>query len=414
MQLGSQTAFVALSVRYLGAEQFGVWMALIALFGVSTIATFGIGPGLVNALAEANGSDDKDKARALFTAAFFSMTLIAVILFLMFVGLAGVVSWASLINAPAQDAREVAWTASILAFFLFAQFPLGLVESTYTAYQESYISYAWKMISQVVSIAILATVVQFKPTLPFLVLSYSGSLFLITLISGVWMVTWHRPYLLPQLSALRRWAVARVMRSASGFLLLTAAGLLVTQGVTLIVTQSLGPASVASYSIVWRMITLTNGFVAMFAVPLWGAYGEARVRKDWAWVVGTHNRLIYWVAIFSLGAFGLLAFVGKDVVQLWTGGVVKPSAAFIAIMCAYGAAQAINTGNGALVSGFDLVVRLGLVAILDALLAVTLVACLVRYYGLEGVAAGLLTATLVVSTWFLRTQARRLCQRMGS
>ena len=48
---------VPLTFRYLGAEQYGIWMVLVSLIAAMGFADLGIGNGLMNAVSEAYGKD---------------------------------------------------------------------------------------------------------------------------------------------------------------------------------------------------------------------------------------------------------------------------------------------------------------------------------------------------------------------
>src|SRR5881227_396930 len=58
-------ATVAIGVRYLGAERFGVWATLLSFVGLLQVADFGIGLGLVSRLAGATANRDVDEGRRL-------------------------------------------------------------------------------------------------------------------------------------------------------------------------------------------------------------------------------------------------------------------------------------------------------------------------------------------------------------
>lgn len=408
VQFGSQLAFVALAVRYLGAEKYGIWMTYTAVFGIAGLTSFGIGPGLVNSLASAHGREDIEEARVLFSTAFYMMAGISVLLASIFMFFFPYVDWQSLGNVPTRLAQEARLTVIVCGGLFLIQFPLSLVESTYTAYQESYISYIWQIVAQAASIVALIIAVSLKVDLPMLILSYSGTLTAVTLFNGIWMIAIHRRYLIPRISAVKLSAVKRLFRSASGFFLMTCAGLLVTQMITILIARHLGPAAVTPYSVTWRVVALINGMISMFTVPLWGAYGEARARLDLAWIWATHHKLVKGTLIYSSLAFGTLALIGPHLISLWAGAHAVPSRLLIVSMSFYGIAQAMNMANGALVSGFDRVMRQGMFAMLDACLAVSLAYAFIRFLGLGGVALGLLLATLVTSTLLLRYQTRQL------
>ena len=51
---------VPMTLHYLGAERYGLWMAISSFIAMLTFADLGVGNGLFNAVAESYGIDDYD------------------------------------------------------------------------------------------------------------------------------------------------------------------------------------------------------------------------------------------------------------------------------------------------------------------------------------------------------------------
>jgi O-antigen/teichoic acid export membrane protein len=50
---------VPLTLNYLGAERYGLWMTISSVIAMMVFADFGIGNGLMNAITESYGKNDK-------------------------------------------------------------------------------------------------------------------------------------------------------------------------------------------------------------------------------------------------------------------------------------------------------------------------------------------------------------------
>ena len=77
-----------LTFKYLGPERYGLWMVLISVISAMGFADLGIGNGLMNAISEAYGKDDRNLAREYVTSAFVMMLGIA-----LFLGVAGAIAY---------------------------------------------------------------------------------------------------------------------------------------------------------------------------------------------------------------------------------------------------------------------------------------------------------------------------------
>ena len=54
---------VPLTLNYLGVERYGMWMTISSVVALLAFTDMGIGNGLLNSIAEANGKDDRQLAR---------------------------------------------------------------------------------------------------------------------------------------------------------------------------------------------------------------------------------------------------------------------------------------------------------------------------------------------------------------
>src|SRR5882672_8763280 len=65
---------VPLTIHYLGAERYGVWLTISSLLLWIALTDFGLaGNALVNVLSEAVGNDDRESARHYAASAFWAL-----------------------------------------------------------------------------------------------------------------------------------------------------------------------------------------------------------------------------------------------------------------------------------------------------------------------------------------------------
>ncbi len=60
---------VPLTLHYLGAERYGMWMTMSSLVAMLGFADLGIGNGLLTSVASAHGRDDRAKIKAYVSSA---------------------------------------------------------------------------------------------------------------------------------------------------------------------------------------------------------------------------------------------------------------------------------------------------------------------------------------------------------
>ena len=71
---------VPLTVHYLGAERYGVWLTISSLLTWMSMTDFGLaGNALINVLAEASGKEDREGAQHYAASAFWALTGVGVL-----------------------------------------------------------------------------------------------------------------------------------------------------------------------------------------------------------------------------------------------------------------------------------------------------------------------------------------------
>src|SRR5262245_28804981 len=70
-------AYVPLAISYLGNERYGVWTTITAIIGMLAFSDLGMGNGMISALADAEGREDKSRSRRVVSSATFILLVIA-------------------------------------------------------------------------------------------------------------------------------------------------------------------------------------------------------------------------------------------------------------------------------------------------------------------------------------------------
>src|SRR5688572_4689820 len=68
---------IPLTLNYLGAERYGLWVTISSSIMLLGFADLGLGNGLLNAMAEANGRNDRKAAVYCVSSAFFMLSGVA-------------------------------------------------------------------------------------------------------------------------------------------------------------------------------------------------------------------------------------------------------------------------------------------------------------------------------------------------
>ncbi|MFN7141718.1 MAG: oligosaccharide flippase family protein, partial [Limisphaerales bacterium] len=187
---------IPLTLHYLGSEQYGVWVAITSIFLILGVADFGIGNGLLNMIAFANGRDDPESVRKHISTAFCLFSIIGLSIALIAFAASPFVSFRSLLNITAADPGNEIDRAALTLFILFAiNLPFTTVLRLQEGLQEGFNNYIIQIAGNVLSLILIVLTIKLEQGLPALVFS---------LLAGPFFATFLNFCL--QFGALKKWA----------------------------------------------------------------------------------------------------------------------------------------------------------------------------------------------------------------
>ena len=209
---------VPLTLDFLGAERYGLWVTMVALVSMLSFADMGIGNGLITVLARAHGRNDRDGAHSYFSSALLLVSSVALALGTIFAFGYSLVPWPQAFNVTEPLARAEAGpaTAAFVVTFLLA-IPVSLVQKVQLAFQEGYVNSVWQIIGTLASLACIVLVVHFEASLPWLVVAATAGAVLASVGNGLLLFGWRRRWLLPRWRAVRADAVRTLLRLGTLF-----------------------------------------------------------------------------------------------------------------------------------------------------------------------------------------------------
>src|ERR1035441_4513942 len=288
-----------------------------------SFADFGMGNGLINAVSHAHGVNDERLARASTSSAFFMLAGIAVAILLLIATIYPFVNWPAVFNVKSAVARVEAGPAlALFALCTLASMPLGVVQRVQFGYQEGYASNVGLAAGSILGLAGVIAVIRFRGGLIWLVLALAGGPLLSTALNYCVHFGWMRPWLRPAFGCFKRSLASNLARTGGTFFGIQILAILFTPFDNILIGHVLGPATVAQYSVVWKLAVLECMVPLLIVQPLWPAFGEALSRGDADWVRRTFRKAIVFSALISsVIAAGLIAF-GRQLVFLWVGRAI--------------------------------------------------------------------------------------------
>ncbi len=353
---------VPLALRYLGAERYGMWMTISSLLALLSFSDLGIGNGLLNAVAEANGRDDEAAAARFVSSALVMLTALAAALGIGFIILYSQVSWDKVFNVHSPQAVAEAGPAlAVFAVCFIAAMPLAVVSQVRIGYQQGYANNFFLGIGNLIGLILVLVGIWARVPLPLLVLAMAGPPVATAAVHSVVLFGFERPKLRPRLHLVDVRDALQVLRVGLSFLVLQMAGALGYWSNSIIAAQIVGATKVTDYYIATKLFLIPTMMGSLLLGPLWPAYREAITRGDAPWVRATLRRSFALIIFGVLPVSAVLTVAGPWLIKIWVGTSVVPSMSLIlacgiwSVLAGLGVALAMFL-NGAQILRFQVIV----------------------------------------------------------
>jgi O-antigen/teichoic acid export membrane protein len=388
---------VPLALGYLGKDEFGLWAMVVSLTSVVAFADFGLGNGLINAVAEADGNDDEHAARRYVSSSFFMLLATMTLLGVVFVVATQFVSWASVFNVEGTPASGEAMPAVVaLVVCVLVSMPLGVAERVQMGYQEGFVNGLWQLVGAGLSIVGLLVALSLHADVRWLVLAVAGGPVTALALNATALFGRRRRTLVPRLRQVTGAAVRRMLHYGYLFFVLQLAVAVAFVSDTIVAGQVLGPAAATDYAVPMRLFSVVSTAVLIALTPLWPAYREALTRGDAAWARRTLARSLKLTVATTAVAALFLVVVGRPLVEAWSGGEVSPSTALLSSLALWMVLMSCGNVFAMFLNGANVVRFQVVTAVVMASTALVAKIVLAREVGLPGIVWG----TIVCYTLF--------------
>lgn len=397
VSVGAALITVPLTLHYLGSERFGMWMVLSAFIAMLSFADLGMGNGLLNAVAAANGEDDRPSIRGLVSSAFIVLSCIALLICVITIAVYPFIPWSQLFNVHSELATREAGPAIAVFVVCFAlAIPLGVVQKVQTGLQQGFSANLWQCGASLLGLVSVLLAIWLQRGLPWLVLALLGGPLTANILNSIFYFGLQARDIAPSVRFASRSKTAQIVHVGVLFFVLQVVIGVAYNSDNLVIAQMLGAEKVTEYAVPAQMFGLLSGIITIFLAPLWPAYGEAITRGDHEWVKRTFKRSLFISILLAAIVSSVLVLAGPLILALWVGHAVDPP--FI-LLLGLGLWKVIEVGgnatsvflNGANVMRFQV-----LIAVLMGIAAVALKIVFVDQFGV----AGVIWATIVAYVIF--------------
>jgi O-antigen/teichoic acid export membrane protein len=352
-----RAAVIPLSLKLLGVERYGLWLAVGSLVAWGGLADLGLSTGLVNVVAKASGRIDVTEMRRHISTGLVAYTVLSILL----VGAAWLVAgWGGLPRllgvahnpALAGDARLLA-AACGMAFAVtigLQTFPMVC-----SSLQEGYFGSFASLAGSIGSLFLLLILMWHGPSLLAYALVMVAPPLVAQLGLGAFVFGARHPELRPSWRLCNLQSLRSLFSIGAPMALDQVANIGILYSANVLIANRLSPAMVPRYAIPYALFAIINGAAYLVANSYMPAYAEASGNGDWQWIrrraLRTLCGVVGLVAVINAG----LLIVGRKLIAVWAGQAMVPALGFLLALACYGLLRAFSETNGVLLVGLSLV-----------------------------------------------------------
>lgn len=319
----SNFLLVPITIDYLNAEKYGIWLTLSSIIGWFGLFDVGLGHGLRNKLAEALALKDYNLGRIYVSSAFAILSLITLFVLVIFLIFNTFLDWSSLLNAPQEMSKEI----NIVVFFVFIffciQFVLRLIGTILTANQKPVINDLLNILANILSLLIIYLLSVFtKDSLLYVAITFSSAPVVIFLISYFVFFYNKYSYLRPSLKFVDFSYFKDLIGLGIQFFIIQIAVLIIYSTSNIIILKNLGAEQVTVYNIAFKYFSIVSMGFIIIVTPLWSAFTEAYIKHDHNWIKSTIKKMNQ-IWVISIFLTIIMIFVADYFYKFWIGDKIK-------------------------------------------------------------------------------------------
>jgi O-antigen/teichoic acid export membrane protein len=387
ISIASGFLLVPLTLHYLNATNYGIWLTLSSIIGWFSFFDIGLGNGLRNKFAEALAQNDFQKARVYVSTTYAFLTGIIAIVFVLFFIIYPFINWYKILNTTPEVTEQLGPIVIITFSFFCLRFIFGLIGTILTADQKPALNSTIEVGSNILSLVLIWLLVRTtQGSLLSVSLALSFSTTIIPIILSMWLYSRSYKHFRPSFRYIDKQYARELIHLGARFFVLQTGFIIIFSTSNILITQLFSPADVTPYNIAYKYYNMIAMIFSIILTPFWSAYTEAYTRGDEVWIRRTMNVLkkIWYVMAFIM----ILMTLGAEIFyRFWIGTSITIPLSISISMAIYMLMGAWCNIYVNFINGTGKIQLQFYVTIINSILNVPLIIIFVKYFhlGLAGV-----------------------------
>lgn len=323
-----------LTVNYLTEVEYGIWVTLFSVMNWINMLDMGIGLGFRNKLAEAVAANNQEEVKIYMSTGFFSIASIGLVMMILFLVSIQFVNMQVVFNTIEIDEKVLYKAVLFTGIFVILTFVTSVINQIYYAYQKAaltgavQITYNFIMLLLIYGLTLLS-----RHNILYFVFAFgiasvlSKTVFILQFFSK-------RIQLIPRFRYAKWSRFINITNLGVRFFVIQLTCIITFSSSNILITQFLGPEYVRDYDIVFKIFSIITMAHSLICAPLWNAYTEAYVKKDFTWIATTLNKMKK-LMIFIVSGTIVLSLLLNFIIKIWISNNIVISIGLNCFMALY-------------------------------------------------------------------------------
>lgn len=372
---------VPLTINYLNEEVYGIWLTLLSILSWLGFSDIGLGNGLRNKLTECLSKNDIKNARKYISTAYIAITVIAVTLLIPLLIIIPFINWCKILNTNTIHNIDLIKLVYVTVCFFILNFILSIINQIYYAYQKSMFVGFIQIVSYImILLGIIFLKILNKKSIVYLALVYGGSTLITNIVFSI-LFFYKNKQITPSIKEFSKSKISDILTLGIKFFIIQIAALVIFTTDNIVITQVVGPKYVTKYNIVQKLFGILITIHTILVTPLWSAYTEAYIKKDYNWIKKVLKKLnILMLPIIS--GIIIIYCTFNLIVEIWIGQSISINKSLIILIGIYTLLSIWNNIYSYLLNGIGFLKISFWICIIIAILNIPLSVYLSKFLGL--------------------------------
>ena len=401
---------VPLTIGFVNAEQYGVWLTISSIVGWVSYFDLGLGHGLRNKYAEAKANGNTKVMSQLISTTYALIAIIFSVVFIFFLVINHFINWNVFLGVSQIDNASLQKIMLALLGFFCLNMILGVLKSLLLGDQRTSMTSLITVIDQLCSLLIIFVLTKtVEPDLFYLVFVYAGAPCLVTLLFSVFLYVPRNSIFhdfRPSLKNIKLSLSKSLLSLGGKFFIIQLSLLLIFQCVNIIISRNCGQLAVTQYNLSYKYFQILYMVSVIVLTPYWSAFSDAYAKHDYKWMNNSFSKLTH-MALMSIPVLILMLLFAPIFFKIWVGDSVSIPFKLNAMVALYIMSQIFSGIHTYIINGLGKVTLQVILYVILSLFAIPAMNYLSLHIGLYGILSVLISVYLAQAI-LCRVQIKRI------